>query len=44
MKLVLEPDVAKAGAYIAKIYYFDDLLNVAKLLIDQVKVHSLPVP
>jgi hypothetical protein len=34
MKLVVEPNEEKAGNYIAKIYYVDDVKNVAKLMID----------
>ena len=41
MKLVVEQDMQKPGGYVGKMYYFDEINNVARLLIDDIGLYSV---
>ena len=41
MKVVVEPDEEKLGKYVAKMYYIDEVKNVAKLIAEQVGLHTI---
>ena len=41
MKMVVEQDLQKPGTFVAKMYYFDEIKNVARLLMDDISLHSV---